>query len=221
MIGPAHDAPGVAALPTYWALIGDVVGSRRVADRARLQARLERLLGDLNRASGPELASRWSLTLGDEFQALFRSPHALPGAAERLCHGLAGTGLRFGVGWGELATPLRRRAVGMDGPCFHRARAAVEAARRGRRLVAVEPAGPAADRAADVWNLALVVIAARTPRQVSAIDAYREAGSQLAAARRLGISQAAVSSALARGRHAEVSAVLPHVAALLAAVSGP
>lgn len=141
MIASRPDAPrGVRpASPAYWALIGDVVGSRRVADRARLQARLERVLRDLNRGWGEALAARFALTLGDEFQALFRGPDALPAAVERVCHGLVGTGVRFGVGWGELATPLRRRAVGMDGPCFHRARAAIESARRGRRLVAVEP----------------------------------------------------------------------------------
>ena len=201
----------------YWAVIGDIVRSRRIADRGRFQAHLERLMDELNRRYAEAgLASRWTVTLGDEFQALFRTAEPLPDAVQQLFHGLVGHGVRFGIGFGTLATPLRpRAAVGMDGPCFHRARQALETAKHDRRMVAVEAGGPGGARAADVWNLALVLVAARTPRQVQAVEAYRDCGSQEKAAARLGVSQAAVSTALARGHHAEVSAVMPHIAALL------
>ncbi len=176
-------------------------------------------MGEINDQHGSSLAASWTITLGDEFQALFRTPQALPGAVEHLVHGLRGQAVRFGVGFGPLTTALRPQAIGMDGPCFHRARDAVEAARRSKRLVVVEPAGASAQQAADVWNLALTVIAARTARQAEIVEAYKTDGNQTKVAERLGITQGVVSRELARSRFGEVSAVLPHIAALLTEIS--
>ena len=51
-------------------LIGDVVGSRSVADRRALHARLEEVLADVNTRTEPLQALR--LTVGDEFQGAWR-----------------------------------------------------------------------------------------------------------------------------------------------------
>lgn len=206
-------------VPAYWAVIADIVRSRRITDRAAFQSRLEQLLGEINDQHGPSLAAGWTITLGDEFQALLYTPQRLPGIVEHLVHGLNGQAVRFGIGYGSLTTVLRPQAIGMDGPCFHRARDAVEAARRSKRLVVVEPPGASAQRATDLWNLALTVTGARTDRQAEIVEAYKTDGNQTRVAERLGITQGVVSRELARSRFAEVSAVLPHIAALLAEVS--
>ena len=206
---------GLATVAAYWAVIGDIVRSRAIAERAAFQARLEAVLEGANRLQADALASAWTVTLGDEFQALFHAPDAIPLALEGICHGLAGRGVRFGVGHGPLATPLKARAVGMDGPCFHRARAAIEAARRQRRCIVVETEAGAAERVSDVWNLALTVIRGRTARQAELVDAYRDCGSQARAAERTGVTQGTVSSELARARFAEVEAVAAHLPRML------
>jgi hypothetical protein len=197
-------------------VIGDVVRSRAIADRPAFQARLEQVLGRANAAGGADLAARWTVTLGDEFQGLYRTPHPLPAVAERICHGLSGQAVRFGIGFGPLWTPLRPDAVGMDGPCFHRARAAVEAARRLRRTVVVQPGEDVAERVGALWNLVLVVVAARTRRQIACIDAYRAEGTQARAAAALGVTQGTVSRELGRARFEEAASAMAHLPGLLA-----
>lgn len=207
-------------MPAFWAVIGDVVRSRAVADRSGLQLRLEGLLAEFNREAAAAAASAWVLTLGDEFQALFTVPAPIPALLERVCHGLGGQGVRFGVGYGELSTPLRPAAIGMDGPCFHRARAAVELARRERRRIAVVVGEGLAQPTSDVWNLTLTVVRARTHRQAEMVEAYRALGSQAAVAERLGVTQGTVSAELARAHFAEVRAVLGRLPELLERAAG-
>jgi len=207
-------------LVAYWAVIGDIVRSRAIPERDAFQRRLAALLEGTTARYGRTLASRWTLTLGDEFQALFHASADLPQAVEHICHGLGARGVRFGIGHGPLSTKLRARASGMDGPCFHGARAALESAKRQRRLVAVELDGGAAQPVADIWNLALLIVRARTPRQIEIVEAYRAEGHQGRVAERLGITQGTVSRELGRAHFEELQAVQGHVAHLLAAAVG-
>jgi len=206
---------GVVAVSAFWAVIGDIVRSRAIADRGALQARLEGVLPRVNGDLDAAPVSAWTVTLGDEFQALFDTPAPLPAVLEQISHGLTGYAVRFGVGHGPLSTPLKPTAVGMDGPCFHRARAAVETARRERRRIVVATGTGIAQPVTDVWNLALTVTRARTARQAEMIEAYRAHGSQAAVAAHLGVTQGTVSAELARGRFAEVQAVLAQLPAML------
>lgn len=125
-------------MENYLAVVADVVGSRQVADRGDLQARLRQALDQVNERFAGVVASRFVLTLGDEFQGLLRGPdglHRMLGLLRASAHPVE---LRFGLGLGRLDTPLQRQALGMDGPCFHHARAAVERAERLGTPVEVE-----------------------------------------------------------------------------------
>lgn len=200
----------------YWAVIGDLIGSRRVADRARLQLRLEELLHALNQRHGHHLAARWVITVGDEFQALAVDAAPLPAMVDFLANELHPHGVRFGVGFGTLTTPLKPLAVGMDGPAFHAARLALEEARKGRHRVVVAAAGQVLPLPTHVWDLTLKVALARTATQRQVVKLYRELGKQTAVAQRLGIRQGTVSRHLARALYAEVEAVMEDLPRLLA-----
>jgi hypothetical protein len=105
-------------------VIGDVVGSRSVRDRSHLQAQLQGALDAVNRARRKLLISPCTITLGDEFQAVYRSADSLFSDFWMIMHELYPVKLRFSVGVGPLTTPLnRQRAIGMDGPAFYAARA--------------------------------------------------------------------------------------------------
>ena len=56
----------------YLALIADVIDSKMVQERFDLQKQLEKTLQTMNELFGEFLASSFTLTLGDEFQALLK-----------------------------------------------------------------------------------------------------------------------------------------------------
>ena len=56
-----------ATMNQYYALIGDIIESRSLANRARMQEALSQALNGLNERYQGHLASCFSLTLGDEW----------------------------------------------------------------------------------------------------------------------------------------------------------
>ena len=56
----------------YLALIADVIDSKTVQERFDLQKQLEKTLQKINELVKDYLASSFTLTLGDEFQALLK-----------------------------------------------------------------------------------------------------------------------------------------------------
>ncbi len=80
----------------------------------------------------PPLLSRLAITGGDGFQGVFRRPAAIVAVVRAISEGLWPRKVRFGLGWGRLATGVSEHPAEMDGQAFHRAREAIEEARRGR-----------------------------------------------------------------------------------------
>lgn len=211
----------------YWAVIGDLARSRRIRHRDEFQRRLETLMDQANCRFAAGLVSRWVITAGDEFQALYAHPEGLVQAVHFLCEEIWPQRARFGVGYGELATALKDEAVGMDGPAFYAARAALEEAKKGRYLVRVALAlGPVQPRqprdsypiagaVSDIWDLVAKVVQGRHRSEQAVARWYRELGKQVLVAERLGMSQGAVSKSLSRGLYLETRNVVRHLPALL------
>lgn len=115
------------------ALIGDVIHSKKASDRRNLQARLDGALQSVNQLMRP----RQSLvaTIGDEFQGLFASLEDAIDVTMRLRILLMGElEFRAGIGWGEFTIlDDSREPFGQDGPCWWRAREALEEVVRSER----------------------------------------------------------------------------------------
>lgn len=108
------------------ALIGDVVGSRAVADRAALHRRLREVVDQANRELAPLVPLR--IQSGDEYQGVFATVGAALHAALRLRLALLpDADLRHGIGWGGV-TVLEQEPRVEDGPGWWAARAAIEEA---------------------------------------------------------------------------------------------
>ncbi len=108
-------------------LIGDVVASRTVFDRAGLHARLSRLLDRANAELGPLSALR--VTVGDEYQGTFAAVgEALHAALWLRLQFQEVADLRHGVGWGSV-TVFEEDPRVEDGPGWWAARAAIDAVR--------------------------------------------------------------------------------------------
>jgi DNA-binding CsgD family transcriptional regulator len=190
---------------TYLAIIGDVIRSRQAADRASLQARLAEALGGLNDNPRAGLASRFVLTIGDEFQGLLASPEGLVVILSTLRMAAHPQELRFGLGIGGLATPLQPEAIGMDGPCFHLARAAIERAEARGTGIEVNSAAP--DPTFDVYAILYAALRAGwTERQRQVLDLALAGMSGRDIAARLNISPSAVSQHLSAANHDAVAA---------------
>ena len=110
----------------YLALIADVIDSKMVQERLDLQKQVEKTLQKMNELFGDYLASRFTLTLGDEFQALLKVDAPVFQIIDTLRSELTPTQLRFGIGLGEIVTAIDPlQSVGSDGPAYWNARAAI------------------------------------------------------------------------------------------------
>ena len=109
-------------------LIADIEASRDVEgkDREVLQKSLKDILTNLNER-GEGIVSPYTITLGDEFQAVFEEADHLFVQMLKIMAALHPVTVRFSLGIGSIDTPLNtEQAIGMDGPAFHRARKGIE-----------------------------------------------------------------------------------------------
>jgi hypothetical protein len=137
-------------------LIGDIIGSRRVADRGAAHRALNRALADI--AAGAIDAP--AFTVGDEFQGSYSTVGTAIDAALSLRLAVApDIDVRFGIGWGSAVT-LDAGAGIQDGPGWWAAREAIEwtaSAQRQPGLVLVRTSLRSNDRDdVDAINAALM-----------------------------------------------------------------
>lgn len=201
----------------YVALISDLVASSELANRAAIQRRLPTWLADLNRRLGPEeLAAPLTLTAGDEIQGLFRHSQGIVDVVQELTDHMFGSKaeVRFGVGRGSLTTgpidPPPGQAPNpalLDGPAFHRARAALEAAQRSNAWIRFEGFEDPPDEVLDgLFGLMAAVRSRWTPTQGTYSYEARSASSQKDLARSRKISPSVVSESLKAANHEAILA---------------
>ena len=209
--------------PTAFAvLIGDVVESRAIEDRAAFQRRLREVLGEVSRDLGPEaLAAGLELTAGDEIQGLFRDPAAVVPAVVRLEEDLYPVRWTHGLGFGPLSTDPAGRVAEMDGPCFHRARQALEEAARAGLWLAARGFGEPVDEAVTaLFRLGHALRSRWTEKQALYARAARRSLRKEVAAR-FGVSPSVVSESLKAAAFDAVRSGEEAAARLLAAAGLP
>ena len=107
-------------------LIGDIIASRKIKDRSSVQKQLKAVLRNLNRKSA-NLLSPYTITLGDEFQAVFNQSGQIFSDIITILSALYPEQVRFSIGIGTIDTPInKQQAIGMDGPAFYMARKGIE-----------------------------------------------------------------------------------------------
>src|SRR5687767_15884840 len=112
----------------YAALIGDFVQSKNLENRGEVQRAFAAVCADLNKERDRlGLVSPLTITLGDEFQAVFGNVARLWECILRIEATMEPVAIRFAVGLGTISTDIQpAAALGMDGPAFYAARAAME-----------------------------------------------------------------------------------------------
>jgi predicted DNA-binding protein YlxM (UPF0122 family) len=190
-------ADGERPIPSI-AVIGDIVGSKQMPrpERGHVQRQLEELLSRINKRYAKAIGARFLVTLGDEFQGVLKQSDIIPDLIWDIEGGLAKADVRIGIGYGTINPPLKKVALGMDGPAFHAARAAIEEARkrktRGGRFLGF-------GQAEDLLLNSLAALLRRqratlTENQLVALGFLRQGYSQSRIAETLGITKQAVNS---------------------------
>ncbi|MEA1904313.1 MAG: SatD family protein [Candidatus Hadarchaeota archaeon] len=103
-------------------LIGDIVRSRRMKDRAAVQRKLKKVLEEVNESRGDLIEAEFMLTSGDSFEGVVRGIGAGYNIFKEIERKLCPIGIRGGIGVGEIETDWSKSVVEMDGPTFHSAR---------------------------------------------------------------------------------------------------
>lgn len=109
-----------------FALIADMISSRTIANRDEIQKKLLDSLKLVNRHSKKFLISPHTITLGDEFQAVYSKPDSILSDYWTIQESISPVRLRVAIGYGTIATEINTKSsLGMDGPAFHLARAGI------------------------------------------------------------------------------------------------
>ena len=110
----------------YIAVIGHIIESKKIQDRAQVQQQLLRLMKELNWQYQDYLISPFTVTTGDEFQALFSPNSYMFQIIDQLSVAFSPYEIRFGIGVGEMVTEINKeQSIGSDGPAYWLAREAI------------------------------------------------------------------------------------------------
>jgi len=188
------------SMTRVYTLIGDIVGSRRLDDRAGAQARIGAVLREVSPVVRP--AQDLEATVGDEFQGAFRTvgDAALAALLVRLAL-LPDVDVRCGLGFGEVTVHDRdRRPLLQDGPGWWSARDALDALSRPRRAAErTWYVGPDAGRVNAFLLTRDALVDRLGDRGHRLLAAALRGDSQADIAAAEGISRSAVSQQFARG----------------------
>lgn len=115
----------------YFAVIGDIISSRKIKDRSRFQKHLKEVIREINSEYADDLASAFVVTLGDEFQGLLKKADHLLEMTDKIKFMLDPVEVRFGIGIGGIDTEIDvLSSTGADGPAYWCARSAINSIHR-------------------------------------------------------------------------------------------
>jgi hypothetical protein len=193
----------------YVVLTTDLVRSRRIKGRQAEQERVLQAIDTINLECAALLATRFYLSNGDQIQGVAAEPQKVPLLLRRLRGLLHPVGIRAGVGLGTITTALMPENPGwMDGPAFHKARAALETAKAKTNCFTIfDGFGADQDQALNTIYLLIDALITRwTKRQWEAVSAYERMRTYETAGKSLNISASAVFQHCVAARREAVAA---------------
>lgn len=111
----------------YIAIIGDIKESKSIKERGKLQNRIIHILKTVNDNYATAIASKFLITLGDEFQGLLSSGEHLMDIIQFIKSEAQPAEIRFGIGIGSITTAINPdAAIGADGPAYYMARECID-----------------------------------------------------------------------------------------------
>ncbi len=197
----------------YIAIIGDIQDSKIIEDRKNVQIKLEEVLEEINVQYSNDIASKFMITLGDEFQGLLLSGTNVMNIISKIERGMYPVRLRFGVGIGEITTDINpNMPIGADGPGYYRAREAIgnlKEKEKKKKTYAGDILFKADDKNQTIMDMLNTIIELMFAIKSFWSDRQREIiwnmleyhDNQIDAAKRLKIKQPTVQKALVAGKY--------------------
>ena len=110
----------------YFAIIGNLMNSKDIADRQRVDEKLKEVFNEVNDKYAKEIALRFSLTTQNEFQGLLSVGFKILEIIDRIRIKMEPVDIRFGIGIGEIDRKIDNQlSDAIDGPAFWNAREAI------------------------------------------------------------------------------------------------
>jgi len=107
----------------YYAIIGDIINSKKISNRLEIQEKLKLYLETINTEYQDEISANFIITLGDEFQGLLKTPLFLFEILSKIEIVMKPLKIRFGIGVGDIITKIdNKMSIGSDGPAWWSAR---------------------------------------------------------------------------------------------------
>ena len=217
------------AYTPYIAIIGDIKNSKQLHERHAVQEDLLETLETINQTYQSAIASKFMITLGDEFQGLLKSGACAVAIIDQIERALYPIRLRFGIGVGEVSTEISLAStLSADGPAFYCAREMINTLKalenknkEGKKNIAIKIQGN--EKTAALLNTLFALLSVVkdnwTARRVEIINAYiKENGTQMDAAKTLGIYQSNVQKALAAANFYTYQDALDTIADILSEI---
>lgn len=195
----------------YVAIIGDIRQSRKIEDRKYVQIRLRKVLDRINHKYEKTISSKFTITLGDEFQGLLCRGGEVICIIEEIQNEMYPVQIRFGIGIGEITTDINvEMAIGADGPGYYMAREAINIIKSTEQRNAMQSSDIRIEVQEDsnsvslllntIFSLMEVIKSNWSQRQREIIYEFeKNKGSQIECARQLNITQSSVQRGLVNG----------------------
>lgn len=197
----------------YIAIIGDIKQSKKIENRYLVQEKLNKVLNHINETYETDISAKFMITLGDEFQGLLHEGENVFNIIEEIQREMFPVQIRFGIGVGTITTDINpEMAIGADGPCYYKARAAIEFLKRNNQknktyLTDVhiefdESNDSVKEMLNTIFSLLTIIKNKWTNRQREIIyDLIRNQSGQEKCAKRLGIAQSSVQRGLTNANY--------------------
>ncbi len=116
----------------FTVIIGDISGSKRLngMDRYQTQLFVKSAVVQINEQFRGQIEAPMTITKGDEFQGLIKSPGYAYEIIQALQRMIFPTQIRYGLGIGNIYRMGGVLPIEMDGPAFHRANQALNNAKK-------------------------------------------------------------------------------------------
>ncbi|HBM81631.1 MAG: SatD family protein [Clostridiales bacterium] len=192
----------------YCAIIGDIVKSRELGNRVEVQKQfvgvVEHMVNDKYKEY---IASRFTVTLGDEFQGLLYGKYSYLSCEiiKFISQNMKPVKLVYGVGIGGMdIQPDYSIAIRSDGPAYHNARSMVMRAKEKKPSICFCTGSAEDELINSLIYLMEVYKDKMTPKQNQAIELYNKKKSQCAVADELKVTQGSVSRLLNNAGYYEI-----------------